>query len=132
MHDGDIAWMHQLAIKRYDLKKYDAVTTEVWFRNTVLKSPLLFYPARTERAFTITMISFLPWLPGEFEANVILACADFDANLDIIRLLRDSIEWSRRRRITTWRICSDTVYDVASIARRVGATEIAPRYCLRL
>lgn len=129
--ENDIPWLQNLAQRRYD-SRYDFVGTEGWFRNIVLKSPLLFYPARTDSAFIITMLSFLPWLPSEFEANTVLVCADHDAGLEILTLLRDSIEWSRKRRATTWRICSDTEHDIEPLARRVGAGEIAPRYCLRL
>ena len=131
MHEGDLPWLGYLCRKRYS-HRYDQEGTEGWFRNIVLKAPLLFYPARSPRAFTVTMLSCLPWLPAEWNADVVFTCADEGAGWEIVHLLRASITWSRRRRATHWRISSDTEYDVAPLAKRMGAEEISPRYVLRL
>lgn len=131
MHDGDLPWLAYLCLKRYS-HRYDQEGTEGWFRNIVLKSPLLFYPSRTDHAFTITMLSCVPWLPTEWAADVVFTCADDGAMWEVLSLLRKSIEWSRKRRASVWRIMSDTDYDIAPLARRVGAGEIMPRYVLRL
>lgn len=131
MHEGDLPWLAYLCKKRYS-HRYDQEGTEGWFRNIVLKAPLLFYPARTDNAFVITMLSCLPWLPNEWAADVIFTCADNGAMWEVISLLRRSVEWSRSRRISIWRLCSDTDYNIAPLAHRVGAEAIAPRYVLRL
>jgi len=131
MHEGDLPWLIDLCKRRYS-DKYDPAGAEGWFRNTVLKSSILFYPARTEHAFTITMLACEPWSPSEFTANVVFTCAEDGAMWQVIHLLRDSITWSKKRRCVAWRMWSDTEYDVAALARRVGATEVLPRHSLRL
>lgn len=131
MHEGDLPWLAYLCKKRYS-HKYDQEGTEGWFRNIVLKAPLLFYPARTDNAFTVTMLSCVPWLPTEWAADMVFTCADNGAMWEVLSLLRASIDWARRRRASVWRIMSDTEYDVSALARRMGASEIMPRYVLRL
>lgn len=131
MREGDLSWLAYLCRKRYS-HKYDQEGTEGWFCNIVLKSPLLFYPARTDHAFTITMLSCVPWLPTEWAADVVFTCADDGGMWEVLSLLRASIEWAHKRRASVWRIMSDTEYDVSALARRVGAIEVMPRYVLRL
>lgn len=131
MHEGDLPWLAYLCLKKYS-HRYDQEGTEGWFRNIVLKAPLLFYPARTDNAFTVTMLSCLPWLPAEWSADVVFTCADDGAMWEVMSLVRQSIEWSRKRRASFWRISSDTDYDIAPLAHRVGANAIGPRYILRL
>jgi hypothetical protein len=131
MRDDDTDWMIRLGVKRYP-PEYDPIGTEQWFRNIVLKSPMLFFPYRSENAFIIGMISCLPWLPAEFECNVIAACADDGAMWQVFPLLRASVDWARKRKCNTWRIVSETEFDFCQIAKRIGATEVSPRYVMRL
>jgi hypothetical protein len=130
MHEGDLPWLTNLCLRRYS-PHYDPPGAEGWFRNTVLKSPILFYPARTGNAFTITMIACEPWEPSQFTANVVFTCCEDGFMWDTIQLLRDSVDWGRKRRCVAWRMWSDTDYNVGPLARRVGAAEYLPRYGLR-
>ena len=127
--EHDLPWLIFLCKKRYS-NRYDSSTTETWFRNIVLKSPLTFYATRTENAFQISMLSVMPWTPAEPECIVVFACADSGKGWQIIRLLRDSIAWARRRRCTIWRLSSDTDAEMVAIGKRLGAIEISPRYCI--
>lgn len=131
MSEADLPWLTYLCRKRYS-HKYDEPATQQWFSNIVLKSPLMFYPVRSEDAFVITMLSVVPWVASDLDANVVFACADEGCMWQALRLLRCSIDWSKRRRATVWRISSDTDYDFAPIARRLGATEISPRFAKQL
>jgi hypothetical protein len=131
MLEGDLEWLDYLCRKRYS-HIYDPDSTAGWFRNTVLKSPLMFYPIRSQDAFVITLLSIAPWTPTQIEANVIFICADDEAMWQAMRLLRCSIEWAKRRKCTLWRLSSDTDYDLRMLARRLGATELSPRFVLRL
>ena len=128
--EHDIPWLNFLCKKRYS-NRYDSSTTENWFRNIVLKSPMTFYPTRTDLAFQITMLSVMPWLPAEAEANLIFVCADDGGLWEAMKLLRDSIEWSRHRKCAMWRLASDTEVEFPGIAKRLGCTEISPRYLIR-
>jgi hypothetical protein len=130
MTEADIPWLVDLCKRRYS-SKYDAVTSEGWFRNIVLKQPVIFYPARMPNAFCISMLSLVPWLPAEVECNVIFICADEGALWEGMKLLRASINWARERKCTIWRLSSDTDADLSAMAFRLGAKEIAPRYCVR-
>ena len=131
MQEEDLPWLSQLCKRRYS-DRYDEEGTVNWFRNICLKGPLLFQPIRTNNAFCITMLSVLPWLPAEWEANVVFLCADDHAHWEAIHLLRASIEWGKKRRATRWRMVSETDYDLAPLAKRVGAKELTPRFSLDL
>lgn len=128
MNEDDVPWMYELSKRKY--RNFDAVTTEGWYRNTVLKTPLLFLPQRTENAYCISMLTFSPWLPHE--CTIVLICADDGAQWEAIKLLRSSIDWARGRQAKFWRVSSDTDTDLTMIARRVGATEKSPRFSLSL
>lgn len=128
--ENDIPWLTDLCKRRYS-HKYDSVTTEGWFRNIVLKQPVIFYPARMPNAFCISMLSLVPWLPSEVECNVVFVCAEDGALWEAMKLLRSSIEWARTRKSTVWRLSSDTDYDLSAMAFRLGAKEISPRYVVR-
>ena len=129
--EDDVPWLVDLCRRRYS-NKYDQQASELWFRNIVLKSPMVFLPIRTDNAFLIALISVTPWLPADNEAHVIMVCADTGHGLEAVTLLRESVAWARRRKCATWRIVSETDMDLGAFARRVGATEITPRYTLNL
>lgn len=131
LSEHDIPWLLALARKRYAVE-FDADSTTGWFRNICLKAPLLFHPVRTDNGFCITMLTVMPWLPTIWEAHVVLICVDHHAGWEALRLLHASVDWARRRKATVWRICSETDYDLAPFARRLGAEELSPRFTLRL
>lgn len=128
--EHDIPWLVYLCKKKYS-NRFDAATTENWFRNVCLKQPLTFYPTRSDSAFQITMLNLMPWTPAEPDATVIFVCADDGAMWEAMRLMRDSIAWSKTRKCTVWRLSSDTEVEFPGIAKRLGCTEISPRYLLR-
>lgn len=129
MHEDDVQWLYDLCKKKY-AHRYDSATTEGWFRNVVLKQPIMFLAQRTENAFCITMLSISPWLPTEVDANVIFICADDEHLWEAMKLLRSSVEWARARKSTRWRLSSDTEKELAPFARRIGASEVSPRYVI--
>jgi hypothetical protein len=125
--ESDIPWLIYLCKKRY-AARYDQFGTEGWFKNTVLKQPGIFLPIRTDNAFSIALISFIPWTPVEIECNMCFICADDNCMWEALKLLRVTIDWARMRKCKRWRMCSDTEYDFSALARRLGANEISPRY----
>ena len=131
LSENDVQWLIFLGKKRYG-ERFDYLTVEAWFRNVVLKSPLMFYPIRTANAFLISMLSCVPWTPNEFECNLVFVCADDGAMWEAAKLLRASIAWAKMRKCKRWRMSSDTDFDIAPIARRLGETEITPRFCIEL
>lgn len=90
------------------------------------------FAARTDDAFLVALVAVLPWLPGDPEVNVVGVCAEEDCTWQIVALLRESIEWARKRNAAKWRINTETEYDLSSLALRVGAREIKPRFELNL
>lgn len=126
----DIPWLNFICKKRYS-NRYDSDTTENWFRNIVLKSPLTFHATRSENAFQISMLSIMPWLPAEPECSVIFACADEGKGWEVVKLMRESIEWARKRRCAMWRLASDTEAEFEMLAKRLGCDQISPRYVIR-
>jgi hypothetical protein len=129
--EADIPWMVDLGRRRYS-NRFDVMATEAWFRNIVMKAPLVFLPVRLDSAFLIMALNVIPWVPGELEGNVILVAADNGCMWQALELLRFSIEWAKKRRATEWRLTSETEVELGPLARRLGAKELSPRYCLRL
>ena len=125
--DGDVEWMADLSRRRYP-GNYDIEAAEMWFRNIVLKQPMVFYPIRTDHAFMVTLIALLPWLPGEPEANVVMLCAEDGHVWDSIKLARASLDWAIRRNCFKWGFNSDTTFDIGPIAERMGLVARNPRY----
>lgn len=123
--------MIALGRRRYR-QGFDAMAMEAWFRNTVLKQPLIWLYVRLDDAFMLGVINVIPWVPGELEFTVIMVVADEGKMWQAVELLRFSIEWSRQRRIVDWRLSSETENELGAIAKRLGATELSPRYSLRL
>jgi hypothetical protein len=128
--EDDIPFMLELGDRRYP-GRYDRLGTEMWFRNIVLKGPMMFLPIRSDNAFMIAMLSTTPWTPHTPEANVTLVCADDGKMWQAVMLLRASIEWARRRKCSLWRISSETDFDLGPIAHKLGATEPNTRWQLR-
>jgi hypothetical protein len=128
--ENDLEFLIPLCRKKYG-GHYDPVTTENWFRNVVMKTPILFHPVRTKNAFCISFLSVMAWLPGQYECTVLMICAEDGAHFEACKLLRESIEWGRSRKCSLWRVSSETDVDLAPLAKRVGATEESPRWILR-
>src|SRR3974377_1498329 len=57
--EDDAPWLVYLCKNRYS-HRYDQIGTEQWFRNVVLKQPGIFLAIRTQNAFLIALISFIP------------------------------------------------------------------------
>ena len=131
LSENDLPWLQKLFGKKYD-KGFDPITTEAWFRNIVLKNPLMFYYIRLANSFLIAMLSTLPWLPSQFDCNIIAVCADDGSMWETVKLLRASIAWARQRGCKHWMLASDTVYDLAPMAKRLGADELSPRFSIKL
>ena len=131
LSENDLQWLIFLGKKRYGVE-YDYLTVEGWFRNVVLKNPTMFLPIRLANSFQIGLVSLLPWTPAKLEYHVVFVCADEGAMWEAAKLLRTSIEWARKRGCKYWRLSSDTDFDMAPIARRLGAQEISPRFTVTL
>lgn len=129
--ENDIFWVVWLGRKKYP-KNYDPAGAEGWLRNIVLKNPMMFFAERTQNAFCVSMMSVKPWTPSEQECNIAAFCCDDDAMWEGMKLIRDSIEWARNRKCVSWTVNSDTENDFTMLARRVGATELSPRFSIRL
>lgn len=130
MTEADIPWFWEIGRRRYE-HRYDGLCTEQWFRNIVLKQPFTFFPTRTENAFCISMVTLLPWLPAEPQCEVVFICADEGHEMEALKLIRASVDWGRQRRCGSWKITSETDFDLSTLAKRVGAREVWPRYTLR-
>jgi hypothetical protein len=128
---ADEQWVYSLCKKRYS-HKFNEEGTANWMRNWVLKRPDLYHHCRTQNAFCISYLSKRPWAPTEIECSVMMVCADEKptALWEALSCLRASIEWGRRMKATTWKLMSDTEYDLAPVARYLGVKEISPRYVL--
>jgi len=128
-----LPWVHGLFKQRYP-HDYDWHTTEVWFCHTVLNNPLTLYAARTDDAFVLANTTVMPWLPGQYECNVVTICADENshATWQVMDLLRHSIAWAQRRNCYVWKISSDMEVDITPLAQRVGAKKLLSRFSLQL
>jgi hypothetical protein len=129
--EDDVPWIVDLGKRRYSTA-FDAFSAEMWFRNNVLKSPLIFFPARTDHAFTICTIITDAWLPGMRICNNLLLNSEEGAVWEEITLVRAAVDWARKRHCAEYRIWSDTDVDLAPVATRAGAQPTAIRYSVKL
>jgi hypothetical protein len=113
-------WIWEIFRKRYS-NRYDGRCTAQWITENVLQHPVLYYATRTDDAFLIALISCAPWHPNELECHVIVTAADVGKIWQTIPLLRDSVEWAKRRNCVSWNYCSDTTHDIGPLMKRIGA-----------
>ena len=92
---------------------------------------MVFLPVRDDEAFLVALISVVPWIPTNWEASVVLICADDGYMWQALGLLREAVAWAKRRKCVEIRISSETAYDIGPMAMRVGASEMPPRYSVR-
>jgi len=102
----------------------------MWFTNIVLKSPMLFYPIRTENALCITSVGLEPWHPQEIEAFINTLVVRPNYIWEAMELLRESVAWAKDRGATRWRFQSDTGNDIEPLMRRLGARKLEPRFVI--
>lgn len=100
----------------------------------VLANPLVWHADRTDDALCITILTWLPWLPDEPVASVIVMLADHGMVWQLLPLLRASQAWARSRHAVEWQCQSDTRKDIGPLMKRLGATAIQerPRYVVEL
>ena len=125
----DVGWFMQLGIDRYP-DRWDAVGTEWWLRNRILVNPTHCLGLRTDHACVVTVISASAWLPSDWDALVTTVMAEQGAVWETLPLLRASRDWAHDRKCTTWKMASETKYDLGALARRVGAKEGPPYYMI--
>jgi hypothetical protein len=116
-----VDWFIDLGLKRYP-HDWSPVGTEVWLRR-VLSSPASFHALRSDNAAVVSMITSQPWTPHKFEATATTVMADDGCMWELFPLLRASIAWARRLRCVSYKIASETDYDLGPMARRVGCKE---------
>ena len=123
--------MEALGRKRYPAE-FDPIASIQWFLNSVLPNPLIYFSARTENAFAISHLHANPFRGGRIVVDIMFICADHGAMWEAVELGEASIAWARDHNAKAWQISSDTDIDLGPIARRLGCTEISPRYVLEL
>lgn len=126
----DEIWLKDLLLRKYS-DNYDVVTTESWVRHVVLPNPHLFYAVRTDHAFVLTGLRSTPWTPNDIEAVVSIVTADDGHVWDCIHLLRDSVDWARRRKAVQWSAFSETGVDLGPLMERIGC-HLEPRFVVSL
>ena len=123
--------MTDICVRRYP-QNYDLKTTERWLKQTVLPQSLIYYAARTDDAFCVSMVAVAPWTPSDFRCEVCIIGADVGHVWQCIPLLKASIAWARGRKCVSWHCDSATSQEIGPLMKRVGATAIEPRYRMEL
>lgn len=126
---ADVQWFMDLGLRRYP-RDWSPIGTEAWLRQRVLPNPASHLAIRSDHAAVVVTITYQPWTPNKFEAIVSTTMAEPGAVWELMPLLRASIEWAKRRRCVSWRIASETEYELGPLARRVGATDGKPYYMI--
>jgi hypothetical protein len=129
MTPEDVQWISELFEGRYG-PRYNWPATQLWYLNIVLKAPMQFFPIRTDNALCITSIGLEPWHPQELEAFINTLVSRPNATWEVLELLRESVDWAKKRGCTRWRFQSDTGNDIAPLMKRLGAKEIDPRFAI--
>jgi hypothetical protein len=125
--ESDLPWMIELAQRRFPA--FNPVAARSWFVNEVLTNDR-YFAMRTEDAFLIAVLSSMPWTSRTEAIVLILITAD-DKPWQVVRLLRESINWARQRKAAHWHFWMDDA-DAGALARRVGARENTSRYRMDL
>jgi len=130
MNEDDVEWLSRLLLKRYP-GKYDTSGVEHWLKNYVYKRTDIYHQCRTSNSFCISLLTKRPW-SYESECSVMMVgCDEGVTHLwEALSCLRASIEWGRSMKASTWKLASDTEYDLSPVARYLGVEEISPRYVL--
>lgn len=125
----DIPWFIDLGIKRYP-SRWDPIGTEWWLRNRILANATHCLAIRTDHAACVTVCSATGWLPSDWDALVTTLMADEGAVWETLPLLRTSRDWAHRKKCVTWKVATETKYDLGALARRVGAVQGPPYYVI--
>lgn len=126
---NDLPWILSLAHRRYT-RKPDPGTTLAWLAR-VFEAPDGL-AIRTEQAFLAAVLHIPPWWPDDRECHIQALVAAPGYHWDAVRLLRASIEWARVKDCVRWYLSSETDYDFAALARRVGAVPGHVKYKIDL
>lgn len=121
----DLPWILSLAHRRYT-KTPDPGTSLTWLAG-IIKSPTAL-AMRSLNAFCVTIMHVPPWWPDEPEAHVAVLVAAKGHHWDTVRLLRESLAWSRGKGCVRWYVSSETDYDFRALAKRVGAKPDVVKY----
>jgi hypothetical protein len=124
----DMAWALTLMHERY--RRFDPGNALLWMLRAV-QSPYALC-RRTSHALLFATMNQVMWEPKEFEAEVKLLCAYPGHHWQAVRLLRESVAWAKAEHCARWWFSSGTAYDIAMLARRVGAEPQSPQYKLEL
>lgn len=127
---NDLPWVLSLAHRRYT-KTPDPGTTLDWLIR-VLNSPATALALRTDNAFCVAMINIAPWWPTERGCHIAVLVADRGYHWDAVFLLKETIRWAEAQGCVRWELSSETDYDFAALAKRVGAKPWVMKYAIDL
>jgi hypothetical protein len=119
---SDLAWVVGLGMQRYG-NHYDAGGgLEALTQAMRLKSAIAW---RTDHGFLIGNIVTTLWAPKFPTLHCLAICTEEGHHWEAIELLRESIEWARKRGCRRWLLNSDTDHRIDALAFRVGAQRAA-------
>jgi hypothetical protein len=124
----DVPWVLSLAFRKY--RAFDPGLTLTWLIGMIRAPSAL--ALRSDHAFLIVNVTTSAWWPDERECHVLFACAASGHHWELVRLLRQSISWSRGKGCVRWWFSSETDIDIEVLALRVGAQPRVMRYCIDL
>ena len=124
----DLPFVLSLGYERY--RPFDPGRMLLWLA-TMLKSPDTL-AIRTNHAFLIGSIATPIGQPNERGFHVLYICAAPWYHWEAVKLLRDSVSWSRGCGCQEWWVSSETDVDIEPLARRMGAKPAVMRYKLDL
>jgi hypothetical protein len=127
----DLDWLGGLCISRYR-ERYDVECGKQYMLQRVLPDPMGWYAVRTDNACAIATLTLDWWIPGDQQCVIRMIIAEEGCMWQAIHLLRATIEWAKSRNCKAWDLAGDTDADLRSIAIRLGAKEVWPRYRLTL
>jgi hypothetical protein len=87
---------------------------------------------RSESAWCVAVCTAPPWYPDQPECHVTVLVGEVGAQWQAARLLRETVGWAEDRGCVRWLLSSDTEYDFAPLAKRMGALTKSARYERRL
>jgi hypothetical protein len=113
----DLGWALSLAHRRY--RNFDPGFSLVAMTQAMRSPTSIAW--RNDASFLVGHIMTSVWAPKIRGLEVLAICAEEAHPWSAIELLRASVTWAREQGLSKWWLNSDTGYDAAPLAVRVGA-----------
>jgi len=126
--EADVPWLLDISMRRYP-GLLDPDFVRPWVTELAKSdAPILFI--RTPDAYLLADLVFSTELPGRKDVHLIYLASDSPRGFQAYRLLKAMVQWSKMVGAQAVHFGSSTDVDLGPFAKRLGAKQEAPSFCL--